>query len=263
MTVQAFFGFTHFPFKNIAPDPARMFHTHTHRTVGKQFENYMELDHGVGLLTGEVGTGKSSLLRFLLHPLATHEYLTVCMNCYPASPRGFLRFLLQKLELKPAFHTELLLHQLQQTLSGFRQQGVTPLFVFDEAQNLPDSVIEQIRLITEFADPPLVILAGPQDFRTRIRRQDLLPLFQRLTFQAVLQSLSKPESRQYIDHHLKTAGVERELFSEDAVNMIFNHTKGVPRMINRICRNALFAAASKEQSQVSFSIVEELVLMDS
>jgi general secretion pathway protein A len=187
----------------------------------------------------------------------------VMMNTYPAKPRGFLRFLLQKLDRAPAFFAELLFTQMQATLTELRlQHGVTPLFVFDEAQNISDPVLEQIRLISEFENPPLLFLIAPLQFRARLKQMQYQSLTQRLTFQAVLQPLSRSEIETYILHNLKKAGLDRPLFTADAITMIFNHSRGVPRLVNQLCRDVIFTAAKQQLTEIPDSLIEESVLLD-
>jgi general secretion pathway protein A len=263
MTAQSFFGFTRFPFQNQLPDPLRLYTTPTHTKIADRFQHFLELEHGVGLLTGEVGAGKSSLLRFLLHPLANHHFRIVVMNSYPAKPRGFLRFLLQKLDRQPAFYAELLFSQMQATLTELRQQnGVMPLFVFDEAQNIADPVLEQIRLMSEFENPPLLLLVAPLQFRARLKQLHYQSLTQRLTFQAVLQPLSRSEIEAYIQHNLKKSGLDRPLFTNDAITMIFNHSRGIPRLVNQLCRDVIFTAAKQQLMEIPDSLIEESILLE-
>lgn len=264
MNTKNYYGFSAFPFPNLLEKNSHFFLTSYLQSINHRFENFLDIPRGVGLLTGEIGSGKSSFIRYLIHSLPSHNYRVFLLNSYPIKPRGFYRYIAQLLDLQPAFQFESLQMQLQETFSTMIQKsGTRPFIIFDEAQNLSDAVLESARLMLEYPDPPLLLFLAPSTFKSKLKLNHYAPLRQRLTFQASLEPLARSELESYVSHHLKIAGVERNLFEPETFSIIFNATRGIPRLINQLCRDSLLIASDKDFQKVPLSVVEEVILMDS
>ena len=257
---EKYFGLRHRPF-SITPDPRYLYLSERHR------EALAHLLYGVGeaggfvQLTGEVGTGKTTLCRTLLEQLPADVDLALILN-----PR------LDAVELVAAVCDELgvaypvgstSLKVLVAALNDFLLQnhaaGRRTVLVIDEAQNLAPEVLEQVRLLTnlETAEIKLleIVLIGQPELRRLLARDDLRQLAQRITARYHLEPLSREESAAYVRHRLQVAGVEQPLFSARALKALYRLSGGVPRLINIICDRALLGAYVEERPLVDGKIL--------
>ncbi len=254
------FGLRHRPF-SITPDPRYLYLSERHR------EALAHLLYGVGegggfvLLTGEVGTGKTTLCRTLLEQLPADVDLALILN-----PRldavELVAAICDELEVAyPAGSTSL--KMLVAVLNDFLLQnhaaGRRTVLVIDEAQNLAPEVLEQVRLLTnlETAEIKLleIVLIGQPELRRLLARDDLRQLAQRITARYHLEPLSREETTAYVRHRLQVAGVERPLFSSGALRALYRLSGGVPRLLNIICDRALLGAYVEERSRVDGKIL--------
>ena len=254
------FGLSHKPFA-ITPDPRYLYLSDRHR------EALAHLLYGVGegggfvQLTGEVGTGKTTLCRSLLEQLPPEVDLALILN-----PR------LDAVELVAAVCDELgapypagskslkvLVSVLNDHLLQSHAAGRRTVLVIDEAQNLSPEVLEQVRLLTnlETAETKLleIILIGQPELRDLLERPELRQLAQRITARYHLDPLSPAETVAYVRHRLRVAGVSRPLFSKSALKTLARLSGGVPRLINVICDRALLGAYVEEKAEVDERII--------
>lgn len=257
---EKYFGLRHRPF-SITPDPRYLYLSERHR------EALAHLLYGVGeaggfvQLTGEVGTGKTTLCRTLLEQLPADVDLALILN-----PR------LDAVELVAAVCDELgvvypagstSLKVLVAALNDFLLQnhavGRRTVLVIDEAQNLAPEVLEQVRLLTnlETAEIKLleIVLIGQPELRRQLARDDLRQLAQRITARYHLEPLRREETAAYVRHRLQVAGGDRPLFSAGALRALYRLSGGVPRLINIICDRALLGAYVEELSRVDGKIM--------
>ncbi|MFH7321595.1 AAA family ATPase [Desulfurivibrio sp. D14AmB] len=255
-----YFGFHHKPFA-ITPDPRALYLSERHR------EALAHLLYGVGegggfvLLTGEVGTGKTTLCRSLLEQLPADVDLALILN-----PK------LDAVELVAAICDELkisypagrpslkvLVAALNDYLLQNHAAGRRTVLIIDEAQNLAPEVLEQVRLLTnlETAEIKLlqIILIGQPELRELLKRDELRQLAQRITARYHLDPLDRGESTAYVRHRLQVAGVERPLFSAGALKALYRLSGGVPRLINVIADRALLGAYVEERNLVDEAIL--------
>ncbi|HET97765.1 MAG TPA: AAA family ATPase, partial [Desulfurivibrio alkaliphilus] len=257
---QNYFGFHHKPFA-ITPDPRALYLSERHR------EALAHLLYGAGegggfvLLTGEVGTGKTTLCRSLLEQLPADVDLALILN-----PK------LDAVELVAAICDELkipypagsaslkvLVAALNDYLLQNHAAGRRTVLIIDEAQNLAPEVLEQVRLLTnlETAEIKLlqIVLIGQPELRELLQSDELRQLAQRITARYHLDPLDRAESVAYVRHRLQVAGVERPLFSAAALKALYRLSGGVPRLINVIADRALLGAYVEERNLVDEAIL--------
>ncbi|MCH7820819.1 MAG: AAA family ATPase [Proteobacteria bacterium] len=256
-----FFGLNEKPF-SITPDPRYLFMSERHGEALAHLVYGVTESGGFIQLTGEVGTGKTTLVRTLLlnrmpsnadvavvlNPqLSALEFLeTICEEVGVAVPK-------RKGSIKP------LIDGLNRHLLKAHADGRRTILIVDEAQNLAPDVLEEIRLLTnlETAKQKLlqIILIGQPELREVLARTDLRQLAQRITGRYHLEPLSRDETDQYIEHRLKVAGALGEVFDTGAKRAVFRLSQGVPRLINVICDRALLGAYSLGSRRVDRRLI--------
>lgn len=257
----AFFGLTSQPF-SIAPNPEFMFLGNRHT------EALAHLRYGLGdaggfvLLTGEVGTGKTTVSRCLLAELPANTQVAFILN--PT---------LSELELLAAVCDELkirykktdaslknLTDKITAKLSKNHQAGINTILIIDEAQHLQPAVLEQLRLLTNLETNTKkllqVILIGQPELQQLLQRQDLRQLAQRITARYHLMPLTMDEVRLYVQHRLQVAGCQRPVFNDAALKALFRFSGGIPRLLNLLCDRAMLGAYSQQRAMVDARLVE-------
>ncbi len=257
----SFFGLNEKPFA-ITPDPRYLFMSERHGEALAHLVYGVTESGGFMQLTGEVGTGKTTLVRTLLqNKLPNNADVAVVLN-----PRlsvvEFLETICEELGiLAPEIRgsVKALVDTLNRQLLKAHADGRRVILVVDEAQNLSRDVLEQVRLLTnlETAKQKLlqIILIGQPELRDLLSREDLRQLAQRITGRYHLEPLSRSETAQYIEHRLRVAGALGEVFDSSAKREVFRLTEGVPRLINVICDRALLGAYSRETRRVNRRLV--------
>lgn len=257
----SFFGLNEKPFA-ITPDPRYLFLSERHGEALAHLVYGVTESGGFMQLTGEVGTGKTTLVRTLLqNKLPNNADVAVVLN-----PRlsviEFLETICEELGILAPENrgsVKALVDSLNQQLLRAHAEGRRVILVVDEAQNLSRDVLEQVRLLTnlETAKQKLlqIILIGQPELRDLLAREDLRQLAQRITGRYHLEPLSRDETAQYIEHRLRVAGALGEVFDSAAKREVFRLTEGVPRLINVICDRALLGAYSKETRRVTRRLV--------
>ena len=259
----SFFGLNEKPF-SITPDPRYLFMSERHGEALAHLVYGVTESGGFVQLTGEVGTGKTTLVRSLLlnrmpanadvavvlNPQITaHEFLlTICEELDVAVPE-------QKDSIKA------LTDALNRHLLHAHADDRRTILVVDEAQNLAPAVLEQVRLLTnlETSKQKLlqIILIGQPELRELLGRNDLRQLAQRITGRYHLEPLSRDETAQYIEHRLRVAGALGEIIDNGAKKEVFRLSQGVPRLINVICDRALLGAYSRESRIVNRRLIRK------
>ncbi|QDP02279.1 ExeA family protein [Thalassotalea sp. PS06] len=260
-----FFGLTDVPF-SIAPNPHYLFMSDRHREALAHLSYGLGETGGFALLTGEVGTGKTTVSRCLLEQLPENAQVAYIINP-TLSAMELLASVCDELNIsypENNLSLKVLTDLISARLLDNHQQGLSTLLIIDEAQHLQAEVLEQLRLLTNLETNAKkllqVILIGQPELQQLLKRQDLRQLAQRITARYHLMPLTVEEVGQYIKHRLKVAGCEQPLFSASAIRLIHRYTQGVPRLINLLCDRALLAAYTQEKTQVDNKLIKDAAI---
>jgi general secretion pathway protein A len=257
----SFFGLNEKPF-SITPDPRYLFMSERHGEALAHLVYGVTESGGFIQLTGEVGTGKTTLCRtLLLNKMPANADVAVVLNPQ-LSALEFLEAICEEVDIpvpEPRGSVKALIDALNRHLLNAHADGRRTILVVDEAQNLAPEVLEQVRLLTnlETAKQKLlqIILIGQPELRELLARNDLRQLAQRITGRYHLEPLTRSETNDYIEHRLKVAGALGEVFDAPAKREIFRLSQGVPRLINVICDRALLGAYSQGSRRVDRKLV--------
>jgi general secretion pathway protein A len=261
---KGFFNLKRNPFE-ITPDPAFLFSTQRHNEALAALYYGVERRKGFVVMTGEVGTGKTLIVRCLLEYLKRLHVTYAYVFNSRLSPDEFLRYIAGDLGIPATGKTkgELLL-DLSTYLVARYQKKLTTVLVVDEAHHLSADVLEEIRLLTnlETADQKLlqILLVGQPELELKLDSPGLRQLKQRIAWRCHLAPLSREETFGYIQRRLRIGGANSHassLFSDESVSAIYRHSGGVPRLINTVCENALIIAYGKQVRIITPAIVEE------
>lgn len=241
-----FFGMREMPF-NITPDPRFLYYSARHREAFDHLRYGIEHRRGFMALTGEVGSGKTTVCRAVLASLSDKVRTALVLN--PSlTETQLLRAILHDFGLMPKGRDRLTyIEQLNEFLLQQMEIGCNVALFIDEAQDLLPNVMEQVRLLSNLETDQhklmQIVLAGQPELDQRLARPELRQLRQRITITCSLQPLSEEETGFYIQHRLAVAGAADGVgFGPEAVRMVHKHARGIPRVTNTICDRAMMAA---------------------
>jgi general secretion pathway protein A len=255
-----FFGFKKLPFSQ-NPDPQQLFESQAWSQLKMRLSFLVE-HHGVGLLTGEVGAGKSTAVRHLASCFHGHFYKLLYLHWTSGSALDLLRQLAVALELEPLHRRGDLVRQISDTIGRLnKMKKQHPLLVLDEAHLLPHAALEQLPLLLNFEMDSSTYLSLLLVGQPLLRRTLALglhePLRQRISVHYHLEGLSRDELDAYLAHHLKVAGTSQPLFDETARQALYQASKGIPRKVNKLALTALRLAAARQSNTVNEALVVE------
>jgi general secretion pathway protein A len=257
----AFFGLAEKPF-SITPDPRYLYLSARHADALAHLVYGVNEAGGFIQLTGEVGTGKTTIIRSLLSRTPQNAEIALILN--PSlSPSEFLLALCEELGIgapdSAEFSAKDIVDVLNRYLLRAHAQGRRVVLIVDEAQNLAPQVLEQIRLLTNLETETQkllqIILIGQPELRRLLAREDLRQLAQRVTGRYHLDPLTRTESAAYVRHRLRVAGATADIFTQGALREIYHVSHGIPRVINILCDRALLGAYTHDMHQVPASLV--------
>jgi type II secretory pathway predicted ATPase ExeA len=204
----------------------------------------------LGVLSGEVGSGKSALLRRLFRSLDPMTTLPIYICTSELKPRDFYAAVLEAVDEVPPFSVARAKRLWEEVLLRRQAQGERSLLVvIDEAHEMSDAMLLELRFVMSHQMDARslfpVILAGQPELRKKLRLKKYEAIAQRVGMQYHLSGMTREETAAYIRHHLKAAGMDRPVFSESAANMVHAASQGLPRMVNLICGQALYDAEAK------------------
>ncbi len=259
----SFFGLNEKPF-SITPDPRYLFLSERHAEAMAHLLYGIREAGGFIQLTGEVGTGKTTIVRSLLAQTPENTEIALILNPR-MSPPEFLLTLCEELGIGVPDEATRSLKDLVDILNTYllraHAAGKRVVLVVDEAQNLAPEVLEQVRLLTNLETNTQkllqIILIGQPELRELLDRLELRQLAQRITGRYHLDPLSAPETAAYVRHRLRVAGATSEIFSRRALQRIHRLSGGVPRLINILCDRALLGGYSLDRHHVTGALVRQ------
>jgi type II secretory pathway predicted ATPase ExeA len=251
--LQAHYGFTRMPFgKNLAPG---MLHRHPGHGEAVARISWCVDQHALGVITGEVGAGKTVAVRAATAALDTSRHVIIYLPNPSVGVRGMLHHIVATLGQVPSFYTATLAPQAADALAAeHAERGRTPVVVIDEAHLLDNQQMEAIRMLSnhdmDSGSPFAALLIGQPTLRHRLRLGVLAALDQRISVRYNLAGMTADDTAAYLIHHLALAGRADTLFSTDAVTLIHNAARGYPRAVNNLAINALTAAFARNSAIV-------------
>ena len=256
-----FFGLRANPF-NVNPDPRYLFLTrHTEEALACLTYG-IQSRKGFVLLTGEVGTGKTTLINKLLEWLRAQQVPTAFIFNSRMNTPQFLDYMMADFGIPcdTRSKSQILMRLYNWLLERYRA-GETAVLIVDEAQNLADEVLEEIRMLTNletFTEKLLqIVLVGQTELEQKLKQPNLRQLRQRLTLRSKTHPLTLDETRAYIAQRLRIAGANGQaIFEADALSAIHRYSNGIPRVVNLICEHCLVSAFVDQQKTVGLGIVE-------
>ena len=258
-----FFGLRANPF-NVNPDPRYLFLTrHTEEALACLTYG-IQSRKGFVLLNGEVGTGKTTLINKLMEWLRMQQVATAFVFNSRLDVPQFLDYMMTDFGISCESESKSqILQRLYNWLLDRYRAGETATLIVDEAQNLSEEVLEEIRMLTNletFTEKLLqIVLVGQPELEVKLKQPQLRQLRQRLTLRAKTHPLSIEETRAYIQQRLRIAGATgNPIFEPEAVNAIHRDSRGIPRVINLICEHCLVSAFVDQKRTVSTDIAEQV-----
>jgi general secretion pathway protein A len=257
-----FFGLTSQPF-SIAPNPDFLFLSARHAEALAHLRYGLGEAGGFVLLTGEVGTGKTTVSRCLLQELTDQTEVAFILNP-TLNELELLAAICDQLKIrykKSEASLKMLTDKITNRLMKNHQAGKNTILIIDEAQHLQPAVLEQLRLLTNLETNTKkllqVILIGQPELQQLLQRQDLRQLAQRITARYHLMPLTEQEVQQYISYRLQVAGCSRPVFTASAVKKLFQLSGGIPRLLNLICDRALLGGYSQQKALIDAGLVHQ------
>jgi len=258
---EKYYGFTDKPF-NLTPDSKFFFASAKHEEALNCLLLAIAERNGFVVITGEIGSGKTTVCRTLLNRLDSATKVALILNTH-LGKKELITTILEDLgiEYRSTSKTHLM-SALNKYLIEQASKDVNVVLIIDEAQNLTPSVIEEIRMLsnmeTEREKLIQIVLMGQPELRKKLALPKLEQFRQRVVFHYHLDPLTYDETAQYIKHRLVKAGNEKaDIFTGGAIDAIYQFSKGVPRLVNLACHNALISGLVAESRQITVDIARE------
>src|ERR1700737_4044385 len=259
---KTFFGLRENPF-NVNPDPRFLYLTPQTQAAMDELTYGIQNRKGFILLTGEVGTGKTPLINYLLNWLKSRKTPTAFIFNSHLSANHLFDFILTDFGIPSAYalNNNMLMRLNAWLIERFRA-GERPVLIIDEAQGLSSELLEEIRLLLnlETASEKLlqIVLAGQPELEQKLKRPELRQLQQRITLRCNTGTLSLAECHGYVVERLRIAGATREdIFAGEAMDAVYFYSQGIPRVVNLLCEHALINAYVEHSEHVRARMVED------
>jgi general secretion pathway protein A len=256
-----FYGFSEKPFE-LTPDPKFLYFTPSHRKAMASMSYGIKERIGFISITGEVGTGKTTLIHSLLNSL-DEKVKTVFIFHTTITFKDLLKTILLELDVKVVDESKMgLLHQLIQYLTQIATRDETLVIIIDEAQNLPKEVMEELQMFSNLKSKIVqIVLVGQPELEEKLNSSEgLRQLKQNIGIRVQIKALSDEESEEYIDRRLRLVGSSSfETFTTKAISMICLYARGIPRIINILCDNAFRIGFSLSKKRIDVDIILEVI----
>lgn len=254
-----YFSFTREPFSREL-SPTEVFVSKGHQELLARLRHAIETG-SLAVITGHVGSGKSTAIRSVIHSLDASRYRYIYLANSQLTPAEFYKSLLYQVNVQPGRGVCANKRLVAQAMLDLYQKGIKPLVVIDEGQELTALMLGELRFVlnyqTDSFSPLMVILAGQPQLAETLRLQVLECIRQRINVHYRLPCLEEDEIPAYILHHLKVAGLDRQIFADAAIKLIYQFSKGIPRRINNICRYAIIAAVMGDSPTIDADAVRK------
>ena len=259
---ETFYGLREKPF-NLSPDPSYLFMSSKHERVYNYLRYALLENKGFVVITGEIGSGKTTLIKYILSKIQGIVKVAYIYNT-TVSPSQFLKLVALELKIPIRGLDKVgIFEALKNFLLTENRLRRRVVLVVDEAQNLSLSTLEEIRLVSNLGTEkePLwqIVLVGQPELRRKLKHPSLKQLVQRITVHCHLEPLNLEETKLYVRHRLRKAGGSPEIFTEEALEEIYTHSKGIPRLINLICDTALVYGFADGLRRIGPEVIESVV----
>ena len=264
---ESFYGFAEKPF-SLTPDPKYLYRSESHANAFELLQYAIERREGFAVITGDIGTGKTTLCRALLEKIDRKTFTALLLNPF-LSEEDLLRAVLQDLGVvsrgeerqgtrQPS--KQELINTLHDFLLSLVPLGARAVLIIDEAQNLPLPILEQIRILSNFETDKekllQIFLVGQLNLVPLLRSPELRQLDQRVSIRYQLKPLSEDEVGAYVSHRLAIAnGARSVILSPAALRMVHDYSGGIPRLINMLCDRALLGGYTAQTTRIDEDLV--------
>jgi type II secretory pathway predicted ATPase ExeA len=260
---ESFYGLRERPF-SILPNPDFLYFSHAHRVAYGLLEYGLTQQAGFVVITGPIGTGKTTLIRYLISHLGADVTVGLLANTHVGFD-SLLDWITDAFDVECEGRRQTDLYRaLSRFLHSESERGRRALLIVDEAQNLTPERLEELRTLSNLnltAQILQIVLVGQSGLRETLRRPDMEQLAQRVVVDYHLQPLTREETDVYIAHRLGVAGgTNTQLFASSAVDRIYRHTGGVPRVINILCESALVYGYALQKQRIDAGLIDEAAL---
>ena len=259
---ESFYGFKEKPF-DLHPDPDYLYMSRVHENTYVHLEYAILQNKGFVVVTGEIGSGKTTLLNYLLNQISGNLQVGLVNNTN-ILPSEFLKIICKEFELDPRTSDKA---ELIDIFSGFLIEqfaaGERVVLIIDEAQNLTNDTMEEIRMLsnieTEKHHLIQIILVGQPELRFKLQQSNLKQFAQRVTVHCHLKGLEKDEVKEYVEHRLEVGGSERfDIFDPETIEKISDYSLGIPRLIDILCDSALVYKIADGLETISTAILDNV-----
>lgn len=260
---ESFYGLKEKPF-NLLPDPGYLYMSSGHENIFSHLEYAIAENKGFVVITGEVGSGKTTLINYLISKSLSGVEVGLINNTYIA-PNQVIKSICREFEIgTEGLDRDEMLDRFHEFLIDKYAQKRRVILIFDEAQNLSIKTLEEIRMLSNLEAEKdhliQIILSGQPELKVKLRDNRLKQFVQRITVYCHLNGLSRHEVEKYIKFRLSVAGAkDPDLFVDGAINLIASYSKGIPRLINLVCDAGLVYGYADNHKKINKSVIEEVI----